>query len=409
MTLRWRLTFLYAAAAFLIVLAACFAAYGAYRLGSLSMADRTLMQAVDEITDLAEAQTSVDPARFRERLAAYSDNHETYFIQASDALGHPIFQSDADDRLPSVGDVGRDQASGRMRLWTFSLPNRTERRIASGFIARSRGGFRLQIGVPLPKTLWLLSGGPAIGTMVFFALVVFFLGWAGWWVAGRALEPIDLANRRLHQFTSNVSHQLKTPLAILRGEIEVALDTHAPLTELRAVLSSNLAEIENLCALVEDLLTYARMENETNAVPTSQRLDPLIEEIGRKAALLARQKSQTVQLKLAGPLRARVQPVRLEQAALNVIENAVRHTPEGGCITLRLDKEAAQAVLSIQDSGPGISAEDLGSLFKRGFSRHGTGIGLALARSLVESFSGTIEAVSPPGAGLCVRIRMAES
>jgi signal transduction histidine kinase len=209
----------------------------------------------------------------------------------------------------------------------------------------------------------------------------------------------------LHQFASNISHQLRTPLTILRGEIEVALRQPSTLEEVKSVLKSNLAEVESMSNLVQDMLGYSKLESETPETPSPVELDRLVISVGRQASWLGRDKALDVRTE-APSVTAWIHPVRLEQALLNIVDNAVKHSPPKGSVLLRLERDAGDVLISVQDSGPGIAPEEMGELFRRGRSRTGSGLGLALARTLVESLEGSLDVQSPPGRGLLVRIRL---
>lgn len=441
MTLRWRLALLYAAATALLFAATASVAYAAYRRGAASLADRALMSALEEAEEALDVPGPLDLVRAQSRLAALADSREGLFAGLLDARGAVLYRSDPALAAPPPGARA---AGERTILTTVSVPRRGDLRLASRFLPNAASGLWLQVGLRLPPSAQAFAESQASALLLPFLGLVAALGWTGWIIAGRALAPIariadvaedvrrgDLSGRiphpgrddelgrlirvlnemlervessttRLGQFAANVSHQLRTPLTVMRGEIEVALRGRLSAREAAEVLESALAELETMSRLVEDLLAYARADGAGAAAPAVVRLDRLVAEIARKAEVLAAAKDIRVETE-AAPVSALVQGGRLEQALLNVIDNAVKNTPAGGRVALRAREADGRPEVEISDTGPGVPPDELGRLFERGRSRSGTGIGLGLARSLVESFGGRLE-LSSPGRGLTVRL-----
>ncbi len=445
MTLRRRLSLMYMAATAAFFLLSALTAVFFFQRGLQAIADRKLMSAADEAADILRAEDRFDLAGVRPRLDRFSESLDGFFLSLRGARGALLYSSDpelAALRPPAGAGV---YSRKRILLQTVSLPAGEKLRTASLFLPGVSGGLLLELGLPLPSPLRSLPAGSwyLLGAAALLLLVA--AGWAGWAIAGRALAPIDrivevarkagegaLSGRiprhsgedelgglidvlngmlaaieaysiKLRQFASNVSHQLKTPLTIMRGETEVALLGKPGREEAVAVLESNLAELETMTLVIEDILEYSRLDGRGAGRPKVERLDILVSRIAKKAAVLAFPKSQKVETDLE-EVSALVQAGKLEQALLNIIDNAVKNTPSGGRITLRVRGSGGSAAVTVEDNGPGVRKEDLPRLFERGYSTSGSGIGLGLARAMVESFSGKIEVSSAPGAGLTVRI-----
>ncbi len=335
----------------------------------------------------------------------------------------------------------------RVQFRNYSVSGGAELRTAALFLPAVSGGIWLELSLPIQTPLNDLPGFTVPNIALFSLALLSLMGWAGWVIAGRALAPIgrivavaetvsggalseripslpgegelgrliDVLNGmlaaiedysvKMRQFASNVSHQLRTPITIMRGETEVLLLGKPGAGEMKKVLESNLAELETMTVVIEDILSYSRMDTEKTAPPGLEDLSIFISRVAKKAAVLAGPKSQKIETE---PLKvyALIQPGKLEQALLNVIDNAVKNIQEGGTITLRTGEAGGKAVITVEDNGPGIRSEDLPRLFERGYSNSGSGLGLGLARALVESFSGKIEVSSAPGRGLTVRISL---
>jgi len=220
------------------------------------------------------------------------------------------------------------------------------------------------------------------------------------------LERVEQGFSFQRQFWEDVAHELKTPLAIMKGEIEVAMKTGVDAPEGRDVLASNLEEVERLIRLIEKMLTLARLDR--GGAPLEMRrvdLRSLAARAVEEFRVLAGDKG--IDLRFAGPADA---PVRGDEARLLgllyiLLDNALKFTPGGGTVGVKVELEAAQARLDVSDTGPGIREDDLPRIFER-FSRSGPsaagggfGLGLSIAKAVVESHGGRIEVRSRPGAG----------
>jgi len=445
MTLRRRLSLLYMAATAAFFLLSALTAVFFFNRGLQAIADRKLRSAADEAADILRAPGPFRVESVRPRLERFSDGLDGFFLCVRGSGGELIYSSDPElaARQPPAGAAVYSRK--RISLNTLRLPAGENLRTASLFLPGAAGGLLLELGLPLPSPLRALPAGSWL--LLAAAALLFFIaaGWAGWVIAGRALAPIDrivevaakagegaLSGRiprhrgedelgglidvlngmlasieaysiKLKQFASNVSHQLKTPITIMRGETEVALLGKPGREEAVAVLESNLAELETMTRVIEDILEYSRLDGRGAGRPKEERLDVLAARMAKKAAVLAMPKSQKVETDLE-PVSALLQAGKLEQALLNIIDNAVKNTPAGGRIILRVRASGGRAEVSVEDTGPGVSGENLARLFERGYSTSGSGLGLGLARAMVESFAGKIEVSSLPGAGLTVRI-----
>ncbi len=214
--------------------------------------------------------------------------------------------------------------------------------------------------------------------------------------------------------TADIAHELRTPLAVMRGNLEAMLDgVYPPDAEhLQPVLN----QVHLLTRLVEDLRTLALAE--AGQLPLSKRpieLNQLIE--STLASFQAQASAQRVTL-TATPLdlvpAIDVDADRVQQTLGILIANALRHTPADGSIKVTLRRDATQAIIEVADSGAGIPPEDLPHVFERFYradksrSREsgGSGLGLAIAKSIVQAHGGTISATSEVGHGTCVRFTL---
>ena len=227
-----------------------------------------------------------------------------------------------------------------------------------------------------------------------------------------------LANERVRrEFTANVSHELRTPLTgmkLMLETLQVADDD----AEARALFLPQIGgEVERMIRLVEDLLELARSESGT--VPLRrERFD--LGEIATSTvnAFAPRAEALGIELELdaPGPVAVDGDRGRLTQVTVNLLDNALRHTPAGGRVTVALGREGDAALLRVHDTGTGIPFVDLPRIFERFYvvdrsrarSREhgGTGLGLAIAKHLVEAHGGTLAVDSVYGRGSTFTMRV---
>jgi signal transduction histidine kinase len=221
-----------------------------------------------------------------------------------------------------------------------------------------------------------------------------------------------------------VSHELKTPLTSIRGYVETLLSDDLPAEMQRQFLDVVHANAERLHRIVEDLLDLSRLES-GGWRPEIRHVDPLA--IARDAWLgaapAAHAKSLTFNA-VGDSISALADPAGLRQVLVNLYDNAIRHTPAGGAVTVRVRRgagaygDAAQrtewAVIEVQDSGTGIPGDALGRVFERFYrvdparsrAEGGTGLGLSIVKHLVERMGGDVAAESELGKGTLVRVRL---
>ncbi|QEH36203.1 Sensor kinase CusS [Aquisphaera giovannonii] len=228
------------------------------------------------------------------------------------------------------------------------------------------------------------------------------------------LDRIDRAFVATRRFTGDAAHELKTPVASIRAEAEVALISRRPADEYEATLRSIVEEADRLARLSERLLLLSREDLGAFAELPRQpvRLDELVRATAADAAELARRAGVELRVEALPASFVEADPVLLRQVFENLIENAVKYTPSSGAVTVRGRAQGDGAVVEVIDTGIGIPAEALPRIFDRFYrvdpsrSRRtgGTGLGLSIARALAERHGGSIEADSRPGAGSTFRV-----
>ncbi|HUX68334.1 MAG TPA: ATP-binding protein [Terriglobales bacterium] len=220
---------------------------------------------------------------------------------------------------------------------------------------------------------------------------------------------------KMNEFAANVSHELRTPLQAMQGETELALIARAPLAECRRVLESNLEEIDRLNRMIRNLLVLAQAD----AGEMRPRLEPmdlneLVRDLVEQMRVVAQARGVELRADTSAPVALRADSLRVRQMVLNLIDNAVKYTPAGGRIEVRVDRVAAgthaQARVQVRDTGVGIAADDLPFIFDRFYradksrtrgvaGEDGCGLGLPIVKWVAETHGGSVEVSSLPGQG----------
>lgn len=220
---------------------------------------------------------------------------------------------------------------------------------------------------------------------------------------GRAFDgmadTVDATLRAQRQFAADASHELRSPLTVLGGYVDVldrgALDEPAHKAR---TLGAMRREIDRLSRLATDLLLLTQLEAGGGRLqPRELDLGALVEDLAGAAQVIGA--DRTVELRRDGPLPVRADPDRLTQALMNLLDNAVRHAPPGGRVALEARREGGVAVAEVENDGEPIAREDLPHVFDRFYRRGGradghAGLGLAIARAIVEASGGRIAASS---------------
>ena len=219
------------------------------------------------------------------------------------------------------------------------------------------------------------------------------------------LERIDGAFAAQRQFVADASHELRNPIAIIQTNLDVAGD------ELGAQASVVRRATARMARLVDDLLALARSESSGRREHVS--LAGLAADVAEEHATLAASRRVRVEVEgLGGDVLG--DPEALRRAVSNLVDNAVRVSPGGGCVTIRSGADAGGAWIEVVDAGPGIPPEEQAQVFERFWradesrsrASGGSGLGLAIVRQIAESHGGAVEVRSEPGCGARFTIRL---
>jgi signal transduction histidine kinase len=229
----------------------------------------------------------------------------------------------------------------------------------------------------------------------------------------RMLERLDNSYQLARRFSADAAHELRTPLAIVRGELELLVVDKHLMPQMREAIENILIETVRLSQIVESLISMSRLDSVAGkATHRAVNLRELTAVTIDQIRLLADEKDITIGL-LPGPDgMAAGDPDRLKQVLVNLLDNAIKYTPSGGRIEVAVDDAASLVSLEVRDTGIGIAPEHLPNIFERFYrastdrGEAGAGLGLAIVRSICAAHGGRVEATSEIGVGSVFRVEL---
>lgn len=423
--------------------------WGILRHNLYDIADDTLEGQIDDARHFLEAQRNdATVSKLQEEVSeTYGLEHSGDYLQIQDDHGNWIYRSSF-LQLHNLPPVDANQVK-KAFYEDRSVGNRPFRFMSASLEIYGRA-FVVQTGVPENDILRTLNSFRRY-LLIFGALMLLVASAVGYWLSRRALAPVDaitqtarnisgtsLSSRlqrlnsgdelqrlsdtlnemlarietaflRVSQFTADASHELRTPISLIRTEAEIALRKSRDEGEYQESLRHILHEAERTSSLVEKLLSLARADAGRESLDF-RRID--LGETVRRAALDWCQAMATHQLRFTESVTNRDVFIAGDKTAvprlLNILlDNAVKYTPASGSIELALEEKDDKAVITVRDSGIGISEEDQSRIFERFYradkarSRElgGAGLGLAIAHWIVDQHRGSITVQSSPGIG----------
>jgi len=449
MSIRIRLTLWYVTLLGVVVVAFSATFYGVLNYSLTSELDRSLKDRARQVAlGIRAKNNTLDILRFGlvylPELDVFSSR--TVYIQINKADGEVIKASPnlMGRRLPIDEEILNDISQGQANLKTYQIDNIQMRLYSVPLIFGSDVIGMVQVGNPLNEVqntlhrvlLFLISG-----TIVSLVLAMLF----GAMLPYISLQPInritatanqivsaeDLGQRlpvgkaddelsrlsrtinhmleRLDNFfqaqvrlSADVSHELRTPLTIIRGNVDMLRRADDSPADRAEALNAIESALNRMSRLVSDLLLLSQADAGMTLKMQPLDLDGVILDAFQQAHALR----NGVELKLghADPARVIGDADRLKQLLINLMENAIKHTPAGGCVTLSVYRAEEQVRVSVADTGSGIPPEYLPHIFDRFFrvkgqKVKGAGLGLAIAKWIAEAHNGTLAAESEPGIG----------
>ena len=228
------------------------------------------------------------------------------------------------------------------------------------------------------------------------------------------LERLETAFASQKRLFEDLSHEIKTPLTILKGELEVTLKKIRSREEYESTLKSSLEEINKMAKLVENILTLARLDLK-KVMPERRQidLDLLARGVMNSLKGLAELKQINMRFEAGGGIEITGDEEGLKTLLINIVDNAIKYSSHGSGIEVKSEKVGHLAIITVRDSGIGIPPEDIRNIFDRFYrvdkarpNGEGFGLGLSIAKSIVESHDGSISAESEPGKGTTFRISL---
>jgi len=231
----------------------------------------------------------------------------------------------------------------------------------------------------------------------------------------RMIERLDSAFLHSRRFVADASHELRTPLTVLKGELESLVQQPEFTSDWRDRVGSALEEVDRLSQIVEGLFAISRLDaGEAASEWVALDLAQLTEATVDQMSLLADDKSINVSCEASTGVWVEGDRARLKQVVVNLLDNAIKYTPQGGQVSLTVSTGDSQAVLEVTDTGIGIPSEALHRVFERFFrvdharsrQQGGAGLGLSIVKSICTAHHGRVEVSSSPGRGSRFRIEL---
>jgi len=445
LSVRWRLTLWYGT-----ILACVVTFFGAtvLFLNNRNLLRRTDTELLEEAGELSlEVQLARNLPDLQQQLRDRFYDHAQFDFQVTTARGAAVFKS---QRLEEVGlPAPLSVEPGEPIFESRPVGPFGDSRVVGQFVSGPAGPFVVQVLVPLAPNqrearelaAILLATGP-------IAVILALAG--GYWLARRALAPVDRmaaaaeqismahldrlidvgnpddelgrlgrtlngmiarlrdAVRQMQQFTADAAHELRTPLAVLQTEAEVALRTARSVDDYRKVVESTLHESQRLARLAGQLLQLSQCDTQAfEIVHEEVPLDAVVADVAEQLQTQAAR--QGIRLEVAALHECSVtgDDIQLSQVFFNLLDNAVKYTPRGGQVRVSSVRSEGQVTINVADTGPGIAQEHLPHVFDRFYradrsrteATGGAGLGLAICKAIVEAHGGTIAATSSVGAG----------
>ncbi|MEN9389581.1 MAG: hypothetical protein RLY61_665 [Candidatus Parcubacteria bacterium] len=242
-------------------------------------------------------------------------------------------------------------------------------------------------------------------------LIISLAGVIGYLLAGKTLHPIEQMTLKQKTFMSNAAHEIKTPLTVLKTDLEVTLrDKTASSDDLRSSLRCALEEVDSLTSITNNLMLQAKFDAHSGAYVTFTLVDlskTLLQTVD-SLSKLAKQEKVSWALQLDEGLFVKGDKSALTSLFTNIFENAIKYNKQGGSVTLSLTALGSMARIVVQDTGIGIAQEELAHIFEPFYrvdishskqKTGGVGLGLAIAREIVTAHNGSITVQSSPEVG----------
>jgi signal transduction histidine kinase len=227
------------------------------------------------------------------------------------------------------------------------------------------------------------------------------------------LDRLDNAYSHVSRFSADAAHELRTPLTIVRGELELVASGEKNPEDIDRAVSNALEEMTRLSALVDNLITLSRMESMWGKrAHAAIDLEALARETMDQMSLLAVEKQITLSRPAGPTVPVAGDRERLKQVLVNLLDNAIKYTPKGGEVSVRVGVEGENGYITVEDTGIGIEPDHQPRVFDRFYrvspdrGEIGAGLGLAIVKSICQAHGGTVSLRSNPKLGSCFKVEI---
>ncbi len=417
-----------------------------------------------EIEAAATADTQDSTVHFHEEVFVTATDREvslTRYAEIWNVDGEPVLRTRnlhaADLPLPE-GILARVASSEQPEFFGFEWRGRDYDAVVYplGLIGPQHRAHLLQVAAPTDHLEAVLDRFLILVGLLALAGAAAAAG-LGWWLAGRAVRPvmqviqqaellemsrgehrimaeadteelarlvsvlnamlarIDEAFENQRRFLADAGHEIRTPLTILRGDLDVALRRRRSPEEYEAVLRQTLGDLKEVSSLADDLITLARSESGgLEPHPAEMPVRRLLGRVAEKYARVAEEAGIEMTLDIDDRLVVYADPGLLERALGNLVDNAIKYGRRGGGVSVSARSEGGGGFgVTVRDDGPGIPSEERERLFERFYrgeagrrSVRGSGLGLAIVKAIVEAHGGQVSLQSEPGRGTSIHLSL---
>lgn len=316
---------------------------------------------------------------------------------------------------PKTGTIFLPRESNATKIRTHTTAIRLRKSIESGpstLIGYVRASQSMEEIVEARNQLLLVL---IVGGL----LTLILIGLGGFWLAQKAIEPIEASFQKLKQFTADASHELRSPLTAIKASVDVMRShperIHPKDGKKLAAISGATLQMSHT---LEDLLFLARNDADTSVTSDRQFVQVSLNKILQNCFVLleplANEKKITFKAELEPEIDVLGDQAQLSRLFSNLLENALQYTPEGGSVSLKLSKQNRLAIVKVKDTGIGIPLEQIDRVFDRFWRANkarsrregGTGLGLAIAKTITQRHGGKISVESEVDVGSCFQVRL---
>jgi signal transduction histidine kinase len=337
----------------------------------------------------------------------YKGQRASIFIMPLDVSGNLLFNPNPFS-LPMKPDKSAAEAAliYNYDMRSGKLENGNPVRILTYLMPYESGYEIIQLGLPYGEQVEVLNN--LMRTLLMLGVIsIGLIGLGAWWLAGRSVNPVENAWIKQQQFIANASHELRTPLTFIRASAEMGMRQSQKKTAPEDLFEDIIAEVDHLSNIVSDLLLLSRLDNEKMLYELEPiEINHFFKEIKRQLSpRLGTDDLEIILQNLDGCVFADKE--KLRQVAIILLDNAIRYSPKGGKIFVSSIILNNKIKINITDHGKGIPASKLPQVFERFYqvedarnaAHQGVGLGLSIAKLLVEGQNGEIAITSEFGAG----------